>query len=161
MSKETDLTAKFWKALKADRTVMLGLPDVEGGHSQPMTALMEGEQGGPLWIFTSADCDMVAALDRERDAVMHFASKGHDLFAEIDGRLRIDNDRQAIDGLWSPFVAAWFTGKTDPTLRLLRFEPEHARIWLNENSLFAGMKLMLGHDPKRDYRDKVVEVSLH
>ncbi|MDG2531073.1 pyridoxamine 5'-phosphate oxidase family protein [Caulobacter endophyticus] len=161
MSKEADLTTKFWKALKADRTVMLGLPDVEGGHSQPMTALMEGEQGGPLWIFTSADCDMVAALHHERDAVMHFASKGHDLFAEIDGRLRIDNDRQAIDGLWSPFVAAWFTGKTDPALRLLRFEPEHARIWLNENSLFAGMKLMLGHDPKRDYRDKVAEVSLH
>ncbi|KSB90377.1 general stress protein [Caulobacter vibrioides] len=161
MSKEADLTTKFWKALKADRTVMLGLPDVEGGHSQPMTALMESEQGGPLWIFTSADCDLVAALDHERDAVMHFSSKGHDLFAEIDGRLRIDNDRQAIDGLWSPFVAAWFTGKTDPNLRLLRFDPGHARIWLNENSLFAGMRMMLGHDPKRDYRDKVAEVSLH
>jgi hypothetical protein len=29
MSKEADLAAKFWKALKSDRTVMLGLPGVE------------------------------------------------------------------------------------------------------------------------------------
>ena len=161
MSKEADLTAKFWKDLKNDRTVMLGLPDVEGGHSQPMTVLMDGDHSGPMWIFTSADSDLVAALPHERDAVMHFSSKGHDLFAQIDGHLRVDTDFTTVERLWNPFIAAWFDGMDDPKLRLLRFEPEHARIWLNENSLFAGMRLMLGRDPKRDYRDKVAEVVLH
>lgn len=161
MSKEADLSAKFWKALKSDRTVMLGLPDVEDGHAQPMTVLFEGDHSGPLWIFTSADSDLVAALPDEREAVMHFASKGHDLFAVVDGRLRIDTDFAAVDRLWNPFVAAWFNGKDDPKLRLLRFEPGHARIWLNENSLFAGVRMMLGADPKKSYRDKVAEVGLH
>jgi hypothetical protein len=51
-------------------------------------------------------------------------------------------------------------GKDDPKLQLLRFEPDRAQIWLNENSLFAGIKLMLGKDPKEEYKDKVAELDL-
>ena len=147
MSKEADLAAKFWKALKSDRTVMLGLPDVETG---------------PIWIFTSSETDLVHALDNEgRDAFIHFADKGHHLFAAVDGQLRIDTDYETVNRLWNPFIAAWFEGKDDPKLRLLRFEPADAHIWLNENSLFAGVRMMLGADPKKEYKDKVGEVRLH
>jgi len=162
MSKEADLAAKFWKALKSDRTVMLGLPDVEGGRAQPMTALIEGDHSGPIWIFTSSETDLAHALDVEgRDAFIHFADKGHHLFAAVDGHLRIDNDYETINRLWSPFIAAWYEGKDDPKLCLLRFEPADAQIWLNENSLFAGVRMMLGADPKKTYKDKVGEVRLH
>jgi general stress protein 26 len=89
-------------------------------------------------------------------------SKGHDLFAALHGEIRLDNDRATIDRLWNRFVAAWYEGgKSDPKLQLLRFDPEHAQVWLNENSLFAGVKLMLGMDPKREYRDKVADVRLN
>ena len=161
MSKEVDLAEKFWKALKSDRTVMLGLPDHESGRAQPMTAVFEGDGSGPIWIFSAVDVDLVQAVEGgERDAFLHFASKGHDLFAAVDGRMRIDNDRETIERLWNPFIAAWYKGKNDPKLRLLRFEPGDAQIWLNENSLFAGVKMMLGADPKKDYKDKVGEVRL-
>jgi general stress protein 26 len=70
------------------------------------------------------------------------------------------HDRETIERLWNPFIAAWYNGKDDPKLRLLRFEPGDAQIWLNENSLFAGVKMMLGVDPKKDYKDKVGEVRL-
>ena len=77
------------------------------------------------------------------------------------GRLAPDNDRATIDRLWSPFAAAWYEeGKDDPKLQLLRFEPAEAQIWLNENSAFAGVKMLLGIDPKKDYQDKVAEVEL-
>jgi general stress protein 26 len=73
----------------------------------------------------------------------------------------LDHDRATIDRLWNPFVAAWFVGgKDDPKLQLIRLDTERAQIWLNENSLFAGVKLLLGADPKREYQDKVAEVSL-
>jgi general stress protein 26 len=161
MSKEADLAEKFWKALKADRTVMLGLPDVDGGRAQPMTAMIEGDHSGPIWIFTSSETDLIQSLGAQgRDAFIHFADKGHHLFAAVDGSLRIDTDRETIDRLWNPFIAAWFEGKDDPNLRLLRFEPGDAQIWLNEHSLFAGVKMMLGADPKKDYKDKAGEVRL-
>jgi general stress protein 26 len=160
MSNEADLAEKFWKALKSDRTVMLGLPDVERGRAQPMTAQIE-DDAGPIWIFTSSETDLVQSLSQQgRDAFIHFADKGHHLFAAVDGSLLIDTNRETIDRLWNPFVAAWFEGKDDPKIRLLRFEPGNAQIWLNEHSLFAGVKMMLGVDPKTDYKDKVAEVRL-
>lgn len=156
------LQEKFWKALDSDRTLFLGLDGVDDGHAQPMTALRDTEQeGGPIWFFTTKDNGLVQAMRERHRAMAHFASKGHALWATIHGNLVVDDDRAAIDRLWNPFVAAWFEGgKDDPRLQLLRLDTERAQIWLNENSLFAGVKLLLGADPKKDYQDKVAEVSL-
>ena len=162
MTTPRDLEEKFWKALKSDRTVMLGLVGAGDGLSQPMTVQLEDEgRGGPLWVFSAKDTGLVQALGDRGPALIHFASKGHDLFAALEGELIADNDRAAVERLWNPFVAAWYEGgKHDPDLQLLRFEPDRAQIWLNENSLFAGVKMLLGRDPKRGYGDKVAEVRL-
>src|SRR6478736_923890 len=147
MSKEAELAAKFWKSLKSDRTAMVGLVGFEGSRAQPLTALIEDDDGGPIWFFTSSQSDLVAALASHSKALLHFASKGHDLFASVEGDLSVDTDRATIDRLWNPFVAAWFEGKDDPKVRLLRFDTGDAQIWLNENRLFAGLKMLLGSDP--------------
>jgi general stress protein 26 len=161
MTTPADIEKKFWKALKSDRTLMLGLAGVDDGLGQPMTAQIEGDGGGPLWIFTAKDTDLVETMGERHRATAHFASKGHDLFAAIQGELVADNDRATIERLWNPYVAAWFEGgKDDPNLQLLRFEPDEAQIWLNENSLFAGVKMLLGGDPKRDFQDKVARLPL-
>ena len=79
----------------------------------------------------------------------------------MQGSLQVDNDRAVIDRLWNRFVAAWFEGgKDDPKLTLLRFDPADAEIWLNESSLFAGIKLLLGMDPKKEYADSKADVRL-
>jgi general stress protein 26 len=162
MSNQADIEAKFWKALKSDMTLMLGLAGVDEGHSQPMTAQLDDDgASGAIWFFTSKDSDLVKALSGPRRAIAHFASKGHDLFATLHGDLVIDNDRAMIDRLWNPFVAAWFKGgKDDPKLQLIRLDAEDGQVWLNENSLFAAVKLLLGSDPKKDYKDKVADVRL-
>jgi general stress protein 26 len=160
MATPQELEHKLWKALDSDRTVMLGLDGVEDGHTRPMTAQVEGESG-PVWFFTANDTAMVHKLGGGHRAVAAFASKGHDVFASIHGTLRVDNDRGAIDRLWNPFVAAWYEGgKDDPKLTLLRFDVEHAQVWENGSSLVAGVKLLLGIDPKKDYKDKVADVDL-
>lgn len=162
MTDEVEIEEKFWKALKSDMTVMLGLTGVEGGQAQPMTAqLDEDHERGPIWFFTSKDTDLARQLGEGHEAVAHFAAKGHDLFASCHGTLVPDDNRATIDRLWNKFVAAWFPGgKDDPKLQLLRLDPDHAQIWLNENSLFAGVKILLGRDPKKDYAGKVAEVRL-
>ena len=163
MTNEAEIEEKFWKAIKSDMTVMLGLVGVEDDHSQPMTAQLDDEQKrGPIWFFTAKDVDLVKAMGEGHRAFISFASKGHDLFASVQGELVLDNNRATIDRLWNPFAAAWYEGgKDDPKLQLIRFEPDRAQIWLNENSVFAGIKMLLGRDPKKDYRDKVADVHMH
>ena len=156
-----ELEKKLWKAIKSDRTLMLGLDGAEDGHTRPMTALLENEDRGPLWIFTSTDNVLAQRTQAPQRAIATFASMGHDIFASLQGALVRDDDRAVIERLWNPFVAAWYEGgKDDPKLALLRFDAEHAEIWLNEQSLLAGVKMLLGVDPKEVYHDKVAEVNL-
>ena len=154
-----ELEAKLWSALKSDRTVMLGLAGVEEGHTRPMTAMAEHERG-KIWFFTATDNAIAQNVGQENRAIMTFASKGHDVFAAVHGTLSRSTDRAVIDRLWNPFIAAWYEGKDDPKLVLLKLEPEGAEIWENASSIVAGIKMMFGADPKKDYKDKVAKVSM-
>lgn len=157
MTTQVELKTKFWDALDKERTAMLGC---SGVYPKPMTAQVEGGNG-PIWFFTSRENDLAEATTRKaQQGLLLFTSKGHDLFATVGGNLRQDNDRKVIDRLWNPFVAAWYTGKDDPELRLLRFDPGAAEIWLNASSVLAGIKMLIGIDPKRDYKDDVATVRL-
>ena len=162
MSTPQELEQKFWKALKSDMTMMLGLDGVEDGHARPMTAQLEHDDRGPIWFFTAKDNTIVKKLAAQSGrAIATFTSKGHDLFATIHGTVRLDTDRAVIDRLWNRYVAAWYEGgKDDPKLALLRLDPERAEIWADASSILAGVKLLLGVDPKKSYKDKVAEVSL-
>lgn len=162
MANEVEIEGKFWKALRSDMTVMLGLAGVDEGHTRPMTAQLDGDEDhGPIYFFTSKDTELANALRDGSRAIATFASKGNDVFATIHGALGVHDDRATIDRLWNPHVAAWFEGgKDDPKVRLLRLDPERAQIWIDASSLLAGVKVLLGIDPKQDARDKVAEVSL-
>ena len=163
MPTPAELEAKFWKALKSDMTLMLGLEGSKDATLRPMTAQLHGDDGGPIWFFTARDTELVQGLGagESSKAIATFASKGHELFATVHGKLTLDNDRAMIDKLWNRFVAAWFDkGKDDPKLALLRFDTEQAEIWLDGSSLVAGIKMLLGFDPKEDYKDHVAKVAL-
>ena len=98
---------------------------------------------------------------RGGNAIATFTSDDNDLFATVHGRLSVDKDRATIERLRNPYVAAWFEkGKDDPKLTLLRFDPDNAEIWLDDSSFLAGIKLILGADPKEEYKDKVAKVKL-
>lgn len=162
MTQSASFEAKFWDALARDRTVMLGV-DTVGLIARPMTALRDGDHG-PVWFFTAKKTALAMAAATEAHAALFtFASKNHDLFAHVHGHLsRDDNNRDMIDKLWNPFIAAWYPhGKDDPSLALLRFDAHQAEIWLNENSFAAGLKILLGIDPKKDYADKTATVPLN
>lgn len=153
-----ELEAKLWAGLRSEMTVMLGMVD-ESAPARPMTAQFDGDEDrGPLWFFTSQDSDLVQAGGGAATAV--FIAKGHDLFARIEGTLVEDTRREMIEKLWNPFVAAWYEGKDDPDIALMRLDLESAEIWENASSLMAGMKSLLGVKPQQDFKDKVAEVPL-
>lgn len=172
MATDAEIRSQFWKALKSDRTMFLGLAEGEDGHARPMTAQLEdalsdeGEYHGPVWFFTATDNALYRMIQQAElgggtpRAMAHFAAKGHDVWATLHGTLSTTRDRAAIDRLWNRFVAAWYEGKDDPKIALIRLDPENAEIWIDASSLVAGVKMLLGVDPKKDYKDKVADVTL-
>jgi general stress protein 26 len=160
MSTPQELEGKLWDALGSDRVVMLGLDGAENGHTRPMSVQVEAGKS-PLWVFTTKDNQMVKLLGPAQRATATFTAKGHDLFASLQGTLHHHNDRATIDRLWNRSVAGWYEGgKDDPNLELLRFDATDAEIWENQNSVLAGVKVLLGADPKKEAQDKMAKVSL-
>ncbi len=160
MPTPAELEAKFWKALGSDRTMMLGLVGVDDGQTRPMTAQFEDDRS-PIWFFASTENELVNALKDDNRAIATFSDKGNDLFAAVHGTLTRDTDRATIDRLWNAYVAAWYEGgKDDPKLVLLRLDAERAQIWQSGSSMIAGIKMLLGRDPKQDYHDNVAQVNL-
>ena len=167
MANETEIKEKFWKSLKSDMTMFFGLAEGGDGHARPMTAQLDedGFQGdlyqGPIWFFTSRSGELYQQIGSGGRAMAHFASKGHDIWATVHGNLSQSTDRDVIDRLWNRFVAAWYEGgKDDPDIALIRLDPENAEIWIDASSVVAGVKMLLGMDPKQDYKNKVAHVSL-
>ena len=159
MTDDAKIEARFWKALASERVVMLGVDGVEDGFARPMIVQI-GQERSPLWFFTSSENHIVAALAQGRRAIATFAAKG-ELYASMQGSLSLSQDRAMIDKLWNPQVAAWYEkGKDDPKLRLLRFDAERAEIWLDGSSFVAGIKSLLGVDPKVDDKDKQASIAL-
>lgn len=161
MTTPADIEQKFWKALKSDMTVMLGLADADEGHVRPMTAQLDGDEG-PIWFFGSKDSELARSLGAtgSRRAIFTFTEKGHLLFASVQGSLHVEKRPDMVDRLWNPFVAAWYEGKDDPKLLLMRMDAGQGQIWLNGSSLLAGIKMLMGADPKAEYADKVAKVDL-
>jgi general stress protein 26 len=159
MANQADLEDKLWSHLRSEMTVMLGLDDNARAPARPMTINFESDENrGPLWFFTSRTSELAKA--GQAPATAQFVAKGHDLFARIEGRLSEATNPAMIDKLWNPFVAAWYDGKDDPDITLLRLDLESAEIWENASSLLAGIKALLGGKPQEDFRDKVAEVPL-
>ncbi len=161
MASPAELEEKFWKSLHCDMTMMLGIHGANEGHLRPMTAQLDDGKPGSIWFFTSRDNTLVRRLTPSSRAIASFVARGHDLFASVHGNLELEVDRAILDRLWNKFVAAWFErGKDDPRLALLRLDPDQGEIWLNGSSVVAGIKMMLGADPKLDYQGKVAKVDL-
>jgi general stress protein 26 len=155
---EEKLEKKFWDELKSSPFLMLGLQGVDDSFTRPMTAqLDEVGDGWQIWFFAARSEDLVEALNRSDRAIATYASKGHDLFASIHGRLILDNNRDVIDRLWNPVIASWYKdGKDDPDLVLIRFDAERADIWEAQlgSTLKAALIRMLGRDPGKQHQDE-------
>ncbi len=138
MATPAELEQKFWKALKSDMTLMLGVDGLEDGHTRPMTAQLEHEARGPIWFFTATDNALVRQLATPRRAVAAFAAKGHALFASIGGVLQVDTDRAVVERLWNPFVGPGTRARTIRSWRCCGWTRTRARCGSTRTTCWPG-----------------------
>ena len=134
------LKTDMWKKMGDSPFVMVGPAD-GSTHSEPLTAQLDKDQIDTLFFFIGRD-NRLAGKDK---LMLQFVSKGHDFFACMHGKGRIDNDPALIDKLWSNQVEAWFPGgKRDPNLALLRVDIASAELWETDLSIAGRVKMLFG-----------------
>lgn len=138
----TDIRTKMWKAMADSPNVLLSLTDNEE-PAEPMRAQLDKEADSEFWFYTTKS-NRAASGGK---AMVHFSSKGHDIFACIRGTIVEETRQEIIDKYWSNAVEAWYEeGKDDPSLKMLRFELDDAEIWEADPGLKGMFKLMTGKD---------------
>jgi general stress protein 26 len=121
-----------------DQAMLVTHGATTGLHARPM-AIAATEDDGSIWFITGADTPKVDELQRDSSvlAVMQQNAKT----MSIGGRSEIIRDRAKIQALWKETFRAWFKGKDDPNIVLIRLNPVEAEYW--DNSGLQGIKFAL------------------
>ena len=155
MSSPKELKQKFWTALANSPFVFLQL-DSDTQTAVPMTAQLDKDADGTIWFFTHRD----HPLAKMGPATATFAGKGHDMFARFTGTLSEETSRERTDKQWSPVIEAWFDGKDDPNLLMLRMDLGQAEIWNSDLGFIDNTRMLLGFEVEEEAREEHAETAL-
>lgn len=104
--------------------------------SRPLT-VMEVQDDGDLWIFTSADAHVLSEIAAEPQVNASFA--GSRRWVSLNGTASVVDDPAKKHELWNPLVEAFIPeGPDSPNAVLVRVASEHAEYWDNPTG-FAGV----------------------
>jgi general stress protein 26 len=129
----------FFEILKDfEQAMLVTHGSTVGLHARPM-AIAGTEEDGSIWFITGADTAKVYELEKDSTilAVMQKGSKS----MSTAGRAALVRDRAKIHALWKETFRAWFEGKDDPNIVLIRLIPAEAEYW--DSSGLQGLKFVL------------------
>ncbi len=123
-------------------------------HARPMA--VAGLSTAPtIYLATAIGSPKVHEIETDPKVMLTF--QAHQQFVSLEGRARVNRDRQLIDKLWSDTWQVWFPGgKDDPQLCLLEIEPSGGEYWDNSGTkgvryMIEGMKALFeGRTPETD-----------
>ena len=151
--KADELREKFWKALADSPYLFLQL-DSDPTSAVPMAPQLDKDANSSIWFFTHTKSDF-AKLGA---ATATFESKGHELFARLDGTLTHETSQERFEQFWSNFVEAWYDGgKDDPDIVFLRMDLGDAEIWDGDLGLLNTAKMALGQTVRDEAEERHAE----
>lgn len=125
---------KIFNYIKDIKVGMLTTHDGENMHARPMH-LVQDEYDGTIWFFTSKTAEKVFEVHKEKECCLTFSDQEEGIYVSLSGHVTLSQDRDLIESMWSPFVAAWFAkGKDDPDIALLEIKVYKGEHWDAEDS---------------------------
>ncbi|MBS1301093.1 pyridoxamine 5'-phosphate oxidase family protein [Loktanella sp. SALINAS62] len=130
----SDAKQDFWDRVDDVQAGMLGLG--KNDKLVPMSPTLRKERDGKIWFIAAAGETLVEnTTGAPQDARFVIADGKSGLYANIDGTLKLHDDKKVLDEIWNFVASAWFEDdKQDPDVRLLCFEPTTAACWFSTTS---------------------------
>lgn len=103
---------------------------------RPMMTLRVDEDG-VFWFFIKEDHDAVRQIQAYEQVDLLYQDSSEETYLALRGEASVYRNQNVIDELYSSWANAWFDGKDDPSLHILRVEPQEVHYWTNENGKVA------------------------
>lgn len=118
------------------------LKEGDGESTRPMST--QGvDDDGTLWFFSDKTSLKNAEIAQDKNIRLYYSDPSKSSFMVLNGEAEITYDRQKIEELWSAHVEAWFDGKDDPNISLLKVTPTSAYYWDVEGNRMINFFKML------------------
>jgi general stress protein 26 len=96
--------------------------------TRPMT-VQEVDENGCLWFISSAESHNVDEIRESSRVQLYFSNTGSYEFLYVLGEASLHTDKALIDKYWTDIAKAWFSGKDDPMIRIVKVKPVDAYYW--------------------------------
>ncbi|MDH6253757.1 general stress protein 26 [Chryseobacterium sp. H1D6B] len=97
-------------------------------NSRPMT-LKETDDSGNLWFISSDDSNKNFEIKEDRRVQLFFMNNSDSQYLSVYGEASVYKDKATIESKWSAMANAWFDGKDDPNVSIIRVEPKETYYW--------------------------------
>ena len=97
-------------------------------NSRPMS-VQEVDADGNLWFISSADSNKNFEIGEDKRVQLFFINNGSAEYLSVYGKAFIYTDKETIEENWSTFANAWFDGKDDPKVTIIRVASEDVYYW--------------------------------
>lgn len=132
----------------------------KGTNSRPM-ALQEVCDQGNLWFLSDITSEKDKEIQEDSAVELYFMNNSKYEYVFIKGNATISQDRALIEKYWSNFANAWFDGKDDPNISVIKVTPTDGYYYeTKENKLIAMSKMLFAAATGSKIEDGGVEGSL-
>ncbi len=107
-------------------------------NARPMT-IQECDESGNLWFLSSAESNKNIEIGEDNRIQLYFMNNGSAEYLSILGKAYIYEDRSTIEEQWSSLANAWFDGKDDPNVTVIRVTPDETYYWDTKAGKFVTM----------------------
>lgn len=97
-------------------------------HSRPMS-LQETDDSGNLWFISSDQSNKNFEIKEDKRVQLYFMNNSNSQYLSVFGEALIYKDKSTIEEKWSAMANAWFDGKDDPNVSIIRVEPKETYYW--------------------------------
>lgn len=109
--------------------------------SRPMS-LQACDADGTMWFLSSTASRKNRDIERDPRVMLGFSNDDKYEYLVVHGQATIHTDRPTVERCWSAFANAWFDGKDDPRVSVLRVRPEHGHYWQTQSGKVVSLVKM-------------------
>lgn len=112
-------------------------------NARPMS-LQECDEEANLWFISSKESNKNMEILMDNQVQLYFMNNEEYEYLSILGNAYIYDDKSMIDEKWSVFANAFFDGKEDPNVSIIRVQPSEVYYWATKSGKFISMLHFFG-----------------
>ena len=144
MSEPENGVDRVWALIDKINIAMVVTHDGHGDElrSRPMAASPLREEN-VIYFLTDAGSGKVAEVKENTNVCLAFADTKAQNFVSVTGQAELSNDRALIKKFWTAADKIFWKDENDPSIRLLRVQPEKAEYWEGAGAMVTMVKMLV------------------